>query len=999
MFLGKRLRRVRNCAAILLLCLAFRPCQAASLRWAILGDAGSRPQKIADLVFARLSANEDIELVERDLLSEIARERELSLVFRAESVAGRVNLLELMKADRLVCLSERSDGSPPTLRVVIAESAQGARLAARDYPMESEQAVVGQVVALIHRCSRQYAQGVKAVVGVAPFTPDNLEHDYDSLSTAYRDLLQGKLSLLPGVAVIEMDEARAIAAEIAIGGSKVKSRITPILIDGHYKVVQDGAGVAFGIRATQGETIVVSVQETVARVDVPSFFSKQLLTPALKEHVERTRVPVDDQFRWLVTQAESFSRLALPVQSAGLREAALLLKPDHVQERLSLLADYRKIFGRRGYLSKQDVREYSEAAYNDVVARHVETYVSALHHVEYLIMNRMIDREVAADLIAKHAAKTLISPFPYNYSGGVNGEPLKRRSAEILIQAEDAELAMHKLVMPVFYSLPGPNPNRGLGLANFDQYLMLSYLTRVDSAGPTPKQLEECLYFFNELCPEDRRTTYELQHFFGRGRPEIDRFAQITSDEWLAFLDELSQSKKALVRAMAEYGRIKAALWRQEGLESHREGLAARVKTLMATWQTLPVKQSRRRNGEPIFRDLKRLDEKLAPHEKVVTPKRTYPTKPDTWQTDPSTWRYSGYPEMLGHLRFKQLGVTMEGEHGTTAYPPKLSFTQGNKDVDFLWNQTGVWRLDAELRMCRVAEDAADPVKNVLWDGTHLWILSGEDYAKGEHSLAVYDAEGRRLAGLDADDFSRHDKTMRMIVIETGTVCVTGTFFPHDRTWLAMVSLVDGELELNEFHRATEVPTIQKDKRSYGNPNLVFVPRWMHVLNREEGQSPLLLIGRDRTTTYERFHPLAIDTETLEVTVHPYGLGNRGLDKSFFSVNGEILCDTEFKVTHWARPGEKWDNGKEWMHRCENMHNAVHLGDGFFLHGGFLHVTGRKWFRINLETMEEEEMTRGLVPRKWRMQWYGSSANHGLIGFNGKFYSISFADEHLFTQD
>ena len=62
-------------------------------------------------------------------------------------------------------------------------------------------------------------------------------------------------------------------------------------------------------------------------------------------------------------------------------------------------------------------------------------------------------------------------------------------------------------------------------------------------------------------------------------------------------------------------------------------------------------------------------------------------------------------------------------------------------------------------------------------------------------------------------------------------------------------------------------------------------------------------------------------------------------------------------------------------------------------------TTGRKWFRINLDTMEEEEMTRGLVPRKWRMEWYGSSSNHGLLGFNGELYSVSFAEKHLFTED
>jgi hypothetical protein len=40
------------------------------------------------------------------------------------------------------------------------------------------------------------------------------------------------------------------------------------------------------------------------------------------------------------------------------------------------------------------------------------------------------------------------------------------------------------------------------------------------------------------------------------------------------------------------------------------------------------------------------------------------------------------------------------------------------------------------------------------------------------------------------------------------------------------------------------------------------------------------------------------------------------------------------------------------------MRNAP---NGFFVHDGFLYVTGRRWGRVNMETMAEKEMIKGLV--------------------------------------
>ena len=354
---------------------------------------------------------------------------------------------------------------------------------------------------------------------------------------------------------------------------------------------------------------------------------------------------------------------------------------------------------------------------------------------------------------------------------------------------------------------------------------------------------------------------------------------------------------------------------------------------------------------------------------------------------------------MLGHLRFRKLDVSLPGGQEMRARGSELAFTKGTEKVDFLWSRTGVWLLDARLRVSPIADDAPRPINQVQWDGSCLWVLSGGEYGKSQHSLAVYDAEGKRLAGLGAEDFSDHKKSMRIVTLREGAACVTGTFFPHNRTWLAIVTWEDGKLSVNEFHHAKKVPTITKAERDFGDPDLAFVPTWMHLMDMGKHSPRVLLIGRDRTTTYENLHPLAVDLESLEVSVHPYELDWRGHNENYFSVDGQLLCDDNFYVTHWARLGEVFDNGKPWKHRCTNMHGAGHLGKGFVVHDRFLHVTGRKWFRINLDTMEEEGMTRGLVPRKWHMKWYGSSSNHGLIGFNGELYSVSFAEKHLFTED
>jgi hypothetical protein len=1000
--MGKNMSRGFLLSVAIVLCLVSgAAAENTPLRWAIVGSGGDKAQGIADLLLSRMSA-EAVELVERDFVAEIAEEQKLNAMLGAGNAADRANLLSLLKADRLVLLSSHALNNEPSVHTVIAESSHGARLAVRDFPRgNSTETILDEIVALVESTRKQYADGIKAVVGLAPLTPGNLEHDYDYLSTVYRDLIQGELSSLPGVAVIEVDEARAIAGEMAVSNGDVSGRVTPILIDGSYTVSEAGDRVTFSLKASRGKAVLASLNDQVLRKDVASYFKQHVSGTALELDLAESKVSVDEQFNWLVAQAESFSRLAMPARAAGLREAALLLKPDNAKERLALLADYRKSVNSLDPFPPGSTREEIMTLKSQQCVEKVNSYITALHHVEYLIMNRLVDKEQAADLIGKHRSRLLASVFSHSYIIDSDGRP-QREGASDLRRAEDAEFTMHRLVLPVLETLPVPSRNRGLGLANFDQYLMLSYLTRADSAGLTARQLEECVYFFSELCPKDRRVSYTIKNFFAEKAPEKSRFATITHDEWVSFLNALSRSKKALVRALAEYGRINLILKAENEMDAAAKAqTVGRIEALMETWNDLPARPRAIRRKEPLYVDLARARVRLAPDRKVVSPTRKLPTKPADWQTNPSTWQYWGYPQMLGHIRFKELDVGMRGESNAKSLPPHLSFVKATSSVDFLWNGAGIWTLDSDLKMSRIAEGVKLPIKKVLWDGKYLWVLSGKDHAAGEHCIVACDAAGKILAGLGADDFSKHDVSMRMIVADEGVACVTGTFKPHNRTWLATVTVDGDSLTPNEFHHAKEMPTSQKGRLDFGNPNLVFVPAWMHMADMGRGKPKVWLMGRSRTTTYERFHPLAVDMDTLKVSVHPYEMGNHNADKNYFSTNGELLHDYGHHVTHWARLGETWSTGKEWKYLCTNMHNADHLGEGFFVHDGYLHVTGRKWVRVNLKTMVEENMTKGVVPRKWRMAWVGSSSNHGIIGYSQdrKLYAVSFAKGHLFLSD
>jgi len=123
------------------------------------------------------------------------------------------------------------------------------------------------------------------------------------------------------------------------------------------------------VKATQAAATLLSVKQTVPWDKVPAFFKSQMWLAILKYRGSLATPSAKEQFVWLAKQAESFSRLGFPRRSAGLREAALLLEPGDVKERLALLADYRRMLIRGEALPQEADGETIETVTREGLAR------------------------------------------------------------------------------------------------------------------------------------------------------------------------------------------------------------------------------------------------------------------------------------------------------------------------------------------------------------------------------------------------------------------------------------------------------------------------------------------------------------------------------------------------------------------------------------------------------------------------------------------------------
>ena len=157
----------------------------------------------------------------------------------ADQVENRRQAGVLLKADMLVLLSlEEAKSKKPTVKIVISDCSNGARLRIGWIPFNKDELENScrDLTKIVHNTLKRFKDGVKQIVGVSHLVSRNLVHDYDHLQAGYAYLLQNALSSSPGVAVIEVEEARSIRHESELAGDIKSGRVVPLFVEGEFRM-------------------------------------------------------------------------------------------------------------------------------------------------------------------------------------------------------------------------------------------------------------------------------------------------------------------------------------------------------------------------------------------------------------------------------------------------------------------------------------------------------------------------------------------------------------------------------------------------------------------------------------------------------------------------------------------------------------------------------------------------------------------------------------------
>ncbi len=412
--------------------------------FAVVASGSLRRSGASDLVEAAVAKLPGVRIVEWEHLDAAVNELSASQLLGPDSVDNRLKLGRLVKADALVILAEDDRGGVADTapagralaRVVISECATGARLfvgqaaidpdktdgpAAQDKPVDLPSAVADAVT----RTRQRYPSGVRCIVGTSSFVNRGLTNDYDWFQDRFAALLDNALSLQPGVAVLEINEARSIGKEQQIGGIGAvdTARIVPLIIEGDFQVTPTHASattqpagnapaaataelsVAFTVSLSDGKGTLQKLRKTVPIAGVTGFLTRDVPEAAMADLQLKDRQLVDAgvQFDALVRRADEFARLGGFEQSIPLREAGLLLRPSDPGQHERLVDEYQRV-GVRLAIPGKPLPQLTAAERDRNNAVRDTYWQAGMEHLEYLIRNRLINRPQAIKATAIIAA-------------------------------------------------------------------------------------------------------------------------------------------------------------------------------------------------------------------------------------------------------------------------------------------------------------------------------------------------------------------------------------------------------------------------------------------------------------------------------------------------------------------------------------------------------------------------------------------------------------------
>ncbi|WP_254508101.1 hypothetical protein [Anatilimnocola floriformis] len=300
---------------------------------------------VTALLEARLLASDNATWVERSQIDKLLAERELHAAFSAGGVEARSSLGALVKADVLVLLRLVKLPGPEAksqIECVVCDT-QGLRLRTMSIRSETAtEATVSALEELIEQGLKKHAEKIETIVAVPPFLSEDLGFEFNYLQTAYAKLVEEQLLAQPGVLVVELGEAQAIAKELTLAGERKLARLTkpPLHVIGRYR--HDGSGdsqtMRMSLRLLQSEMqLTLKGAKDLPPAEMPAWIvtktGELISLLQTKEALAPREFSAADEAKALAVRGRQFQKVGNWAEALALHEASLLLAPEQTDVR------------------------------------------------------------------------------------------------------------------------------------------------------------------------------------------------------------------------------------------------------------------------------------------------------------------------------------------------------------------------------------------------------------------------------------------------------------------------------------------------------------------------------------------------------------------------------------------------------------------------------------------------------------------------------------------
>jgi len=858
--------------------------QSSPQRWAILSTPAVQESALPHLLTAKLAAEAGLTLVERDQIAAVTKELTLDQALGADAAGQRLKLGKLLKADALLFLAEEQHDQDRFIRVVISDSAFGARLSIDFLPFNAGAAdkLGERIVALVRDTRRRFPQGVQGIIGVPSFVSRDLTHDYDYLQDQLAYVLQNGLAAWPGQAVLEVEEARAIQRELDIAGDKLAQRAVPCFIEGEYRTTPAarspaspaansdtrpvsglttapsasrptadgptsaptaGAFVIAGRRPADIDlTLVVKdaggVRQTVQQHGdtieaLAAWLQREAPQRLLGSAIPRGAALAEkEQLALLAARAQAFARLGDLHRAIGLREAALLIWPDDADQRRALLSEYAKLLGdSERSVSRGDADSAS-------LRRTADQWRTVLAHLEYAMRHRLLTRGQVLTIldIVRDNQQAVAGQTGLDRPGGVAqaGNEWQQLAAGLLAQAEIERRRFVLEVMPLMDNLADDRSSQFV----FEAPEMIRQYVEW---GPFMDEIlylppGSALHAWRQGRPfphDDADLQYILQVLrrVARGRAELVPFMpeHVLAREFVpwfkpAYTDaQLDAFIAALCASDSEADRFIGQV-----CQTVRD--FARSNPRDATATRAAVQRLAELEGEHLPRlSVTPVDAWRDGLERIRAALPRVAAGEDIMQPRQQPSYQSPRDAPVPPPEFDVEAVPLRF-HSRAEPKVAVETTHALSGVlpcddrfDVFWHESGFVALHLKAGELWTTAMTKERIEHVAWDGQFIWIAQPD-------KLIALNEDGDIVAEVGAQHgLLPHERGLALAGVAPGRALVVGSLGPEARAWCALVTVAEGGPSVRVFHEATRVrSSADPEWLVTVDPTLAFSPGRIH---------------------------------------------------------------------------------------------------------------------------------------------------------------------------